>query len=460
MKEAEEHANAMSHANATLREASASSTGRISTLTESLKITSTKVATSRADADLARAKVSSLGTQIISLKSALDETKRVCESIRSEHDDIQSSARDLEAKLVQTESELQRIDKEKFEIKLERDELRHELEDSSNRSKETRLNLEKMEDEVHKLKKLMTEREDIERARSERTSRLENELRDTRSMQVEVTGAAKDAESTNADLQNTIQQMQRENKMLHDKIEEVMDSSRREKMKLQKEIGETESETQKLRMKVTIDEEELQKTKLDLSSSEKEISQVNSRLVDLEGKLRQADSSAGVVSPIDEIASDKNEKVRQASLSSYKTPGKTFVNTDTHQGKQFSKRTDHIQDEAINEKENLCIPPLRSVTPRTSHGIPGKELVVKASSNRNKYKQSVGGGNSSGSRLSSIKCTICFKNAYGIMKSCQCGKADCKKRAHASCIAGSKALPSVSHPGTPAPRLPCILCNL
>lgn len=61
--------------------------------------------------------------------------------------------------------------------------------------------------------------------------------------------------------------------------------------------------------------------------------------------------------------------------------------------------------------------------------------------------------------LPGYKCSICFKDAVGLMKKCQCGKPDCAFRAHATCINKIKAGPSVSHPGTPAPRLPVILCS-
>lgn len=55
-------------------------------------------------------------------------------------------------------------------------------------------------------------------------------------------------------------------------------------------------------------------------------------------------------------------------------------------------------------------------------------------------------------------CSICFKASFGIMKACQCGKPLCNKRAHVSCANRIQPGPSVSHPGTPAPRLPIVLC--
>ena len=56
-------------------------------------------------------------------------------------------------------------------------------------------------------------------------------------------------------------------------------------------------------------------------------------------------------------------------------------------------------------------------------------------------------------------CSICFKAAFGLMKSCQCGKSYCDKRAHLTCVNQINPGPSVSHPGTPAPKLPIVLCS-
>jgi predicted nucleic acid-binding Zn-ribbon protein len=59
-------------------------------------------------------------------------------------------------------------------------------------------------------------------------------------------------------------------------------------------------------------------------------------------------------------------------------------------------------------------------------------------------------------------CSLCFKEqSSGIIRWCKCGKAGCHKWAHAKCLAKgrSNVSTSVSHPGTPPPPLPLILCN-
>ena len=65
------------------------------------------------------------------------------------------------------------------------------------------------------------------------------------------------------------------------------------------------------------------------------------------------------------------------------------------------------------------------------------------------------------SYLDNPKCCLCCKDATENMKDCQCGKDACGLQAHVSCLIGSNhhPTPSVSHPGTPAPTLPLILCG-
>ena len=65
------------------------------------------------------------------------------------------------------------------------------------------------------------------------------------------------------------------------------------------------------------------------------------------------------------------------------------------------------------------------------------------------------------SYLDNQKCCLCCKDATENMRDCQCGKDTCDLQAHVSCLIGSNhhPTPSVSHPGTPAPALPLILCG-
>lgn len=60
------------------------------------------------------------------------------------------------------------------------------------------------------------------------------------------------------------------------------------------------------------------------------------------------------------------------------------------------------------------------------------------------------------------ECSLCCRphRPNAALKRCQCGREDCMQWAHATCLLNRKSVSScVSHPGTPAPPLPMILCE-
>ena len=65
------------------------------------------------------------------------------------------------------------------------------------------------------------------------------------------------------------------------------------------------------------------------------------------------------------------------------------------------------------------------------------------------------------SKEASGECSLCFRQpkSNGLVKYCQCGKASCNKWAHRTCLLNRKSVSSVSHPGSPMPSLPTILCD-
>jgi myosin heavy subunit len=434
LKEEKEHAKGMTHANSALRNASTTTTARMQTLSEALRIAGEKAANARADAEASEVRASSLASQLKNFKNVLDETKRTVETIRAEHDDISSAARDLEAKLLQKESELSRVERQKAKSDKEHRDRCVELKDLKETESLLTEHLGKRNDELAKLKKIILEREHIEKARLEMTDRLEQELRKSRSIIVELTSSAAETESTATELQETIQALQEANESLHDKIKENSEKAEKEKAKLHESLTEAENEAQKLRLKAAVDDEELQKVRLDKNSNEKEVQQLKIRL------LAKA-NSVGVIGPGDELGdvsslhSDLNSVTPTSLALPYKTPGKVLSTKSPHE--QFS------------------IPKLKSISPRVPSSL------SNTSASMEKVNRPVSSSNSSSNnrrRPVQTNCSICFKASYGIMKACQCGDPKCALRAHATCISGKKSLPSVSHPGNPSPALPAILC--
>lgn len=440
LKEAMEHAKAMEHANSVLRDASTTSSARLETLSEALRIAGEQAANARADADASEARASSLASQLKTFKTALDETKRTVDTIRAEHDDISFAARDLEAKLLRAESELNRAQKEKSTMEVEHQKICNQLQDLQETEKVLREGIVKRDDELAKLKKSLAERDSIDKARLERMARLENELSNSRSLIVELTSSASEAESTTAELRVTICTLQKENQSLHSKIRETLDSASKERERLQEALVETETEAQKLRLKATADDEELQKARLDKTSSEKEVLQLKNRIANLEKRLSDTNALGSIspgtntISDLSSLHSEFNSLTPASSTnSSLRTPGGNSQSQNTFSASQSTKT------------ELIGIPKLKSA-PNVSKDS-GSQLGRVASNDRGQ------------ARGSQTNCSICYRAPYGIMKACQCGNSSCNLRAHSVCIAGKKPLPSVSHPGTPAPSLPIVLCR-
>jgi len=98
------------------------------------------------------------------------------------------------------------------------------------------------------------------------------------------------------------------------------------------------------------------------------------------------------------------------------------------------------------EEEVVELKPVPLVTPKVSPPPPEDEAA---------YTYEAMGTN----RGITPKCSICYKDADGWMRSCQCGNKSCDKIAHAACIYGRNPTPSISYPGTPPPIMPPVLCG-
>jgi len=433
LKEAEEHAVAMTQVNATIREVSANTSAKMTRTREALRIAGQNAANARADADATEARAASLASQVNSMKSILDETKRTCDSIRKEHDEISAASRSLEGRLMQTESDLNKLDKEKRQGDEERNALREEVEHIIIAKKKLQMNLDEKDDEASKLTRKLAECVNVEQARAERTNRIEIELRETKSMLLDATSAATEAESTIGVLQESIKELHRENKTYHDKIAEIIENFGKDKERLQNSLGDSESESQKLRIKESFDKEELQRLNLNQTTREKEISQLKIRLSDLEKRLTETELS-------DPVSTTTTSPISKLHFTS------PVINNNT------------VSEARRSSNEVFVIPPLRLASPKVMSVTNTKDGKENRPST-NILPRSIRRRTLGSAPLKSTKCCICLKPAYGIMKSCQCGRPVCDKRAHASCTAGINPLPSVSHPGTPAPLLPCVLCK-
>lgn len=371
---------------------------------EALRIAGTNAANARADADAAETYAASLGAQLQALRDVVDETKRASQVLYKEHEQVSKSARVVEAKLVQRETEFARSQTKQRQLMEERGEWKAAAQKLEGDRKLLENKMQQQEEELRQRIKEAEEWAILEQARKDRSAMVEKELREARGMLAGAAATAAETEATTVALNETIQGLQAENKTLHERIRELQDSARSEQERLNEALSKVEKEAQSLRIKSAAHEEDMQRLRVDKSASDKQVTQHKTRIATLERRLKEATS---IVPP----SPDDSESPVEAP--------------STRRGATFS------------------IPPLQAATPGAS-----KTRGAAASKVTPAFPKK------------SNKCSICSQPASGFMKSCQCGKPTCDKRAHSNCVAASsKTGPSVSHPGTPATRVPLVLCD-
>eukprot|EP00978_Attheya_sp_CCMP212_P003537 scaffold7323_cov41-Attheya_sp.AAC.1 len=342
LREAESHSSAMVAANATLRDAASTASDRMQRTAEALKIAGVNAANARADADAAEVRAASLASHVKSFRTIVEDTRKTCDTVRSEHDEVSTATRSVNERLLQAESELIRVERDRNRAEEERDSLRERVEEMDCVQKLLQSDLDEKADELDKTKRLAADHEAIERARADRTLRIENELRESRAMLVETTSVAAETEATTAVLNDTIRELQRENKSLHVKMEETLEQSSKERKKMNEALETSESEAQKLRMKTLSDEEEIERLKLDKQEAEKSVQQMKSRLAALEKRM----ASNNTVIP--------TNYTEKAAVT---PPGATEIpDGSTPPNQPFST----IQTDDNSTKGSFTIPPLRS----------------------------------------------------------------------------------------------------
>jgi predicted nuclease with TOPRIM domain len=397
--------------NDSLREEAASSQNRLERTVAALRIAGSNAAKARGDADTAQATATGLAQSLQSLQTVVTETKRASQVLHQDQQQVSTAATSIQAKLLQKEADLARAQKEMLSMRTSQ----KRLESSHQRWKEERSDLQfTLDDQKQGLLRLghgMAERDAVERARKERADQIELEWREAQAMLVQATAGQAAAEQTQALLKQSILELHAANKQLHEQAWGQQEASRKEKERLHEALTKAEKQAQQLRIRGEATEEDMQRLRLDKTAAEKQVSQLKTRLAGLERRLKDAGSTT-MVSP-------------------------DAMNESTHVSPPNNNESS--TGIALGTGLGFSLPPLSG----------SSRLAL------------VGGGQDNSNDNAPVPakcCSICFKAAFGLMQSCQCGKPDCDKRAHLSCMNKIKPGPSVSHPGTPAPRLPLVLC--
>jgi hypothetical protein len=277
------------------------------------------------------------------------------------------------------------------------------------------------ERECKAMKEAMLALAEAERHRLKAIRRLESKLKRAKALLEEATNSAVDAEKTASALRNTIEVLQAENKLLSDEINDKKDHFTKECNKHKEQLMTAKKEAKKWRLQV--------------EENAVEISM-------LELKLATARKSARKM-PLDNQASVTNEESNFALINA-------FGAEDVSKGSElFTQQTFATK---LPVQTSLKIPPS------------SRQLSYNYSSPSNLCEKENQPNNCDPNRASlakKYKCCLCFKDTTGVMRSCQCGQTSCDKRAHATCLAKYKIanVGCVSHPGTPIPQMPLILCT-
>ncbi|KAL7489040.1 hypothetical protein ACHAW6_014625 [Cyclotella cf. meneghiniana] len=277
------------------------------------------------------------------------------------------------------------------------------------------------ENERSMMKEEMVEFAETEKHRVETICRLESKLRRVKASLAEAANAAIKAQKTEAALRLAIKELQEENKLLSTELDVKTKHLVKECNQHHGKIATAREDTRKWQLQVEENAIEIQMLQL---------------------KLATAKKSAGM----EPVRCQVSSTPTAANLGLVNTFGAEDV---TCSPEVLTQQTASI----VASRPYLQSPPDTSSRQLSYHTLSPSNSCEK----ENKLPQQ-----NLTSKKHRQKCCLCFKDRAGVMKSCQCGKNSCDKRAHAACLAKYKVgniSSCVSHPGTPLPPMPLVLCN-
>jgi hypothetical protein len=233
---------------------------------------------------------------------------------------------------------------------------------------------------------------------------------------------------------------------------------------LQSDIDKMRSELQAIRKS---ENERIKKSKL----MEAELQEANEALAAANAAVAKSESSVTSLQLAMDELKQKNLDIIAQTRKQNETPAKEFMEWDEasegieiqmNRATPRSSNIDNInslgaEDSNGSLSEHVTKIPLLAVLQRTpdssSRHLSYANSTSPASATKDDQPQL---------EMRQSACSLCFRppKPNGITKSCQCGKDDCYKWAHATCLLYRKSVSTcISHPGTPAPLLPTILCD-
>lgn len=294
----------------------------------------------------------------------------------------------------------------KKEAELECDALRRQIDDSQK--------------ECSTMKEAMLALAEAEKHRVKTINKLERKLQRAKSSLKQVTALAKEAEDEASTLRDTIEKLQAENMSLSSELHEKKEYIEKECNKQNEKLMTAKKEAKKWQLQVEENGIEIRMLQMKLETAKKH---------KRETKISTTPNS--------------NSATEWGLINAFGaediTSGSELFNQQTFAEKQLLQTA-------------LMSPPGQS-SRQLYYDTNDKENHSNVSSPLLIHKVRC---------AKQQKCCLCFKDTAGVMKSCQCGQKSCDKRAHSTCLSKYKVgniSSCVSHPGTPLPPMPLILCS-
>ncbi|KAG7373085.1 hypothetical protein IV203_033809 [Nitzschia inconspicua] len=374
---------------------------QISRLTTALKQAAQTATQAREDADLAEQKVVTLATKVDALETVVQETKRASQQLMQEQDQAHQSVRIVEAKFIQAQTDLARSNVSNRKIQQEYRAMKRHFKQIQQRLADTTNELEQEKEDKKSWKRQASELEVISKLQQERLERLEKELQKSKSLLIDATSAASESQQTKQKVQSSLERIEETNRQLSDSIQENQKQLNRQEELHSKALAQARKDHQATQHKWSRDRDLVQSLKIEKQAADKKISQLQGKLAQVERRLLDSTNLASSNSlSQDEFAISRGNQNDSISING--------------NGFQIPSLSYSKENPTSNMSKGVC------------------------------------------------QCSICNKQGTGIMRKCQCGNNSCTLRAHPSCfhrVTMQKATTSVSHPGTPAPKLPVLLCS-
>jgi hypothetical protein len=361
----------------------------------------------REDADAAESKSLALVTKVEALELVVAETKRASQLLLEEQQQVTQGAQGMEMQFMQVQTDLARSNAAQQKMQQDKRKLERRLAQLQDNLQEATRDLEQEKSKRLHWKRQTEELQAKETIQQERMNRLEQELQESKTLLVDATSAAAETKLAKQEVQAALDRMEEANQELHRQLQVQQQLLRTERESHQQALAQIQKDHQTTQHKLSAERDLVQSLKVEKQAADKKVSQLLSKLANLERRLKDTTN---------------------------------LMSAATHVGDTSAVMTSQTASDVDKQSTNLVA--AQYVIPRL-----GGEKENPA--------------NSPDLPPPSSKCSICFKDASGLMKKCECGSTGCQIRAHAMCvqhITTNQAGTSVSHPGTPAPRLPVVLC--